>query len=113
MIWPQYERRGDMKRIFCVLAAISLIFVFASCSLIPGNPTTTPGTVPSNYPDSVVYKIELSNETYLCSSFNVSNTDADISLRLNEVYSVSSDGKITWIGKEKNISAVKIEKISK
>ena len=103
-----------MKRIFCVLAAISFILVFASCSLIGiGGPTTTSGTVPSNYPDSVVYKIELSNETYLCSSFNVSNTDAEISLRLNEVYSVSSDGKITWIGKEKEISAVRIEKISK
>ena len=103
-----------MKRIFCVLAAISCIFIFASCSLIPsGSPTTTPGTVPSNYPDSVVYRIELSNETYLCSSYNVSNTDAGISLRLNEVYSVSSDGKVTWIGQEKEISAVKIEKISK
>ena len=103
-----------MKRIFCVLAAISCIFVFTSCSLIGiGSPTTIPGTVPSNYPDSVVYKIELSNETYLCSSFNVNNTNAEVSLRLNEVYSVSSDGKITWVGKEKDISAVKIEKISK
>jgi len=103
-----------MKKIFYVLVAISFIFVFASCSLIPsGSPTTNPGTVPSNYPDSVVYKIELSNETYLCSSFNVSNTDAEISLRLNDAYSLSSDGKITWIGKEKEISVVKIEKISK
>ena len=103
-----------MKRIFCVLAAISCIFVFTSCSLIGiGSPTTIPGTVPSNYPDSVVYKIELSNETYLCSSFNVNNTNAEVSLRLNEVYSVSSEGKITWIGKEKEISAVTIEKISK
>jgi hypothetical protein len=102
-----------MKRIFCVLAAISCIFVFTSCSLIGSDNPTTPGTVPSNYPDSAVYKVELSNETYLCFSFNVSNTDAEISLRLNEVYSVSSDGKITWIGKEKNISAVKIEKIVK
>ena len=103
-----------MKKLPCVLAAISCIFVFASCSLIRvGSPTTTPGTVPSNYPDSVVYKIALSNETYLCTSFNVSNTDAGISLRLNDVYSISSDGKITWIGKEKEISAVKIEKISK
>ena len=101
-----------MKKLFCLLVAISLIFVFTSCSLI-GNPTTTPGTISSNYPDSVVYKIKLSNETYLCSSFNVSNTDAEISIRLNEVYSISSDGKITWIGKEKEISAVKIEKISK
>ena len=102
-----------MKKILCVLVAISFIFVFASCSLIGiGSPTTTSGTV-SNYPDSVVYKIKLSNETYLCSSFNVNNTDTEVSLRLNEVYSVSSDGKITWIGKEKEISAVKIEKISK
>jgi hypothetical protein len=102
-----------MKKIFCMLVAISFIFVTASCSLFgAGSPTTTSGTV-SNYPDSVVYKIELSNETYLCSSFNVSNTDTGISLRLNEVYSVSSDGKITWIGKEKDIPAVKIEKISK
>jgi hypothetical protein len=96
-----------------LLVAISFIFVFASCSLIGNGSLTTSGTVPSNYPDSVVYKIELSNETYLCSSFNVSNTDAEISLRLNEVYKVSSDGKITWIGKEKDISAVKIEKISR
>ena len=103
-----------MKKLFCLLVAISFIFVFAACSLIPsGSPTTTPGTVPSSYPDSVVYKIALSNETYLCTSFNVSNTDAGVSLRLNEVYSISSDGKITWIGKEKEISAVKIEKISK
>ncbi len=103
-----------MKKIFCMLAAIFIIFTFASCSLIGiGNPTaTTSGTV-SNYPPSVVYKIQLSNETYLCSSFNVSNTDAGVSLRLNEVYSVSSDGKITWIGNEKDVSAVKIEKISK
>jgi len=103
-----------MKKIFCVLVAISIIFVFTSCSLIgTGSPTaTTSGTV-SNYPASVVYKIQLSNETYLCSSFNVSNTDAGVSLRLNEVYSVSSDAKITWIGKEKDLSAVKIEKISK
>ncbi len=102
-----------MKKLFCVLAAISFIFVFTSCSLIGIGSPTTSGTVPSNYPDSVVYKIELSNETYLCSSFNVSNTDAEISLRLNEVYSLSSDGKITWIGNEKEISAVTIEKISK
>ena len=102
-----------MKKTFCLLVAISFIFVFASCSLIGiGSPTPTSGTV-SNYPDSVVYKIKLSNETYLCSSFNVNTTDAAISLRLNEAYSISSDGKITWIGKEKEISAVKIEKISK
>ncbi len=102
-----------MKRILCLLVAISLIFVFGSCSLIGKGSSTTSGTVTSNYPDSVVYKITLSNETYLCSSFNVSNTDAEISLRLNEVYSISSDGKITWIGKEKEISAATIEKISK
>ena len=102
-----------MKKLFCVLAAISFVFVFASCGLIGTSSPTTTTTVPSSYPDSVVYKIELSNQTYLCSSFNVSNTDAEISLRLNEVYSISSDGKITWVGKEKDISAVKIEKISK
>ena len=102
-----------MKKILCLLFTISFIFVFASCSLIGIGSTTNTGTGSSNYPDSVVYKIKLSNETYLCSSFNVSNTDADISLRLNEVYSVSSDGKITWIGQEKVISAVTIEKISK
>ena len=103
-----------MKKLLCVLVAISCIFVFASCSLVGiGNPTATSETVPSNYPDSVVYKIKLSNETYLCSSFSASNTDAEISLRLNEVYSISSDGKITWIGQEKEISAVTIEKISR
>ena len=103
-----------MRKIICLLVAISLIFVFGSCSLIGnGSPTTTSGTVPSNYPDSVVYKIKLSNETYLCSSFTVSNTDTGISLQLNDVYSMSSDGKITWIGQEKVISAVTIEKISK
>jgi hypothetical protein len=103
-----------MKKIFCVLVAISIIFVFTSCSLIgSGSTSPTTGTVSSNYPSSVVYKIILTNETYLCSSFNVSNTDTAISLRLNEVYSVSSDGKVTWIGPEKDISAVKIEKISK
>ena len=103
-----------MKKIFCLLLAISFIFVFTSCSLIGiGSPTTTSGTVSSNYPDSVVYEINVSNETYLCSSFNVSTTDAGISLRLNDVYSLASDGKITWIGQEKVISAVTIEKISK
>ena len=102
-----------MKRVFYMLLAISFVFVCGACSFINvGNPTTS-GTVSSNYPDSVAYKIELSNETYLCSSFNVSNTDAEISLRLNDVYSLSSDGKITWIGKEKEISAVKIVKVSK
>jgi len=108
------KRRGDMKKIFCLLAAISSVFVLGSCSLIGiGSPTKTTGSVSSNYPDSVVYKIKLSNETYLCSSFNVSNTDAEISLRLNDVYSVSSDGKITWIGKEKQVSAVAMEKITR
>jgi hypothetical protein len=102
-----------VKKIFCVFAAISFIVVFASCSLIGIGSSTTPGTVPSNYPDSVVYKIKLSNETYLCSTFNVSNTDAEISLRLSDVYSVSSDGKITWMGKEKEILAVKMERISR
>ena len=102
-----------MKKLICLLAAISFIFIFGSCSILGIGSTTTPGTVSSNYPDSVVYKIALSNETYLCTSFNVSDTDAGISLRLNEVYSVSSDGKITWIGTEKEISAVKIEKVAK
>ena len=45
-------------------------------------------------------------------SYNVSNTDAEISLKLNDVYSMASDGKITWIGKEKEVPAVKIEKIA-
>jgi hypothetical protein len=103
-----------MKKILCILVAISFILVLASCSLVGiGNPSSTSGTISSNYPDSVAYKINLPNETYLCSSFNVSSTDAGVSLQLNEVYSVSSDGKVTWIGKEKEISAVKIEKISK
>ena len=103
-----------MKKIFCLLVAISFIFMFASCSFIGiGSPTSTSGTASSNYPASVVYKIKLPNETYLCSSFNVSNTNIDISLQLNEVYSISSDGKITWIGQQKVISVVTIEKISK
>jgi hypothetical protein len=100
-----------MKKIFSLLVAISFVFVFTSCSLIP---TTTPsGTASPGYPDSVVYKMTLSNVTYLCSSFNVINTDAGITLKLNEAYSLSSDGKVTWIGTEKDISAVKIEKVSK
>jgi len=99
-----------MKKILCLLVAISSVFVFTSCSLLGiGRPTTTV----ADYPESVVYRIELPNATYLCSSYNVSNTEAEISLRLSEVYSVSSDGKITWVGTEKEISAVKIEKISK
>ena len=102
-----------MKRLFCLLAAILFVFVLGSCSLI-GTGSPTPGaTVASTYPDSVVYKVSMSDQTYLCSSFNVNNTDAGVSLLLNEVYSVSSDGKITWIGKQKEISAVKIEKVSK
>ena len=102
-----------MKKILCLLVALSFIFVFGSCSLISTSKTTTSGPVSSGYPDSVVYKIKLSNETYLCASFNVSNTDTGISLQLNDVYSMTSDGKITWIGQQKVISAVTIEKISK
>jgi hypothetical protein len=102
-----------MKKILYWLLAISLIFVFTACSLIGSKTPATSGTITSNYPDSVVYKLKLSNETYLCSSYAVSNTDAAVSLRLNDVYTLSSDGKITWIGKEKEISAVTIEKISK
>jgi hypothetical protein len=101
-----------MKRFFCLLVAISFIFVLGSCSLFGGS-TTTSGPASTGYPDSVVYKIKLSSETYLCSSFNISNTDSEISLKLNDVYSMASDGKITWIAKEKAISAAKIEKISK
>jgi len=102
-----------MIKLICLLVAISCIFVFGSCSLINTGSNTTSGPVSSNYPDSVVYKIKLSNGTYLCSSFNVSTTDAGISLALNDVYSMTSDGKITWIAKENVISAVTIEKISK
>ena len=101
-----------MKKLLGLLAAISFIFVSASCSFL-GSSTTPSGTASSGYPDSVVYKIKLSNETYLCSSYTVNNTDAEISLRLNDVYSMASDGKITWIGQEKVISAVTIEKITK
>jgi len=102
-----------MTKIICLLVTISCIFVFGSCSLINTGSNTTSEPVSSNYPDSVVYKIKLSNGTYLCSSFNVSTTDAGISLALNDVYSMTSDGKITWIAKENVISAVTIEKISK
>jgi hypothetical protein len=101
-----------MKKVFCLLVAVSFIFVFGSCSLFGGT-TTTSGPVSTGYPDSVVYKIKLSNETYLCSGFNTSNSDSEISLRLTDVYSVSSDGKITWLAKEKEISAATIEKVSK
>jgi hypothetical protein len=101
-----------MKKVFCLLVAISFIFVFASCSLL--NSSTTPsGPAASAYPDSVVYKIKLSSEIYLCSGYKVSNTDTGISLQLNDLYSMSSDGKIIWIGKEKDISAVTIEKVYK
>jgi len=102
-----------MKKILCLLVTISFILILSSCSLIGIGGSTTSGTVSSSYPDSIVYKIKLSNETYLCSSFNVSNTDAGISLLLTDAYSMASDGKITWIGQEKVISAVTIEKISK
>jgi hypothetical protein len=102
-----------MKKIICLLAAISFIFVFGSCSLISTSSNTPSSPVSSGYPGSVAYKISLSNGTYLCSGFNVNNTDAGISLQLNDVYSMSSDGKITWIGQEKVVSAVTIEKISK
>ena len=101
-----------MKKIFCVLVVISFIFVLGSCSLLGGS-TTPSGTASSGYPDSVAYKIKLSSETYLCSTYKVSSTDAGISILLSEVYSVSSDGKVTWIGQEKDVSAVSIEKISK
>ena len=100
-----------MKKMFCLLAAISFILVSGSCSFI-GNPTTSV-TVPSNYPDSVVYEIQLSNETYLCSSFSVSSTDTEISLQLIDVYLISSDGKITWIGQNKEVTAVKMGRVSK
>jgi hypothetical protein len=103
-----------MKKVLGLVVAISFILILGSCSLIGINSPTPPsGTASSSYPESVVYKIELSNETFLCSNFNVSNTDTAISLRLNEVYSLSSDGKLTWIGKEKEIAAVKIGKIAK
>jgi len=102
-----------MIKIICLLVAIFCIFTFASCSLINTGSTTTSEPVSSSYPDSVVYKIKLSNGIYLCSSFDVSTTDAGISLALNDVYSMTSDGKITWIAKENVISAVTIEKISK
>ena len=101
-----------MKKVFIVLVAVSFIFVMASCSLIGGS-TTPSGTASSGYPASVVYKLTLSSETYLCSSYKVNSTETGISMVLNDVYSMSSDGKITWIGQTKDISAVSIEKISK
>jgi hypothetical protein len=102
-----------MRKIFWLGAIISLICILGACSLIGTSNPTTSVTVSSNYPDSVVYKIKLSTETYLCSSFTVSNTDVGVSLRLIEVYTLASDGKITWIGQEKIVSAVNIEKVPK
>jgi hypothetical protein len=101
-----------MRKIICLLVVISLLFMSVSCSFI-GTSSTTSISASSGYPDSVVYKISLSNGTYLCSSFTISDTDAGVSLRLIDVYSMSSDGKITWVGQEKIVSAVSIEKISK
>ena len=101
-----------MKKLFCILVIIACIFVLGSCTLL-GNSSTPSGAVSSGYPDSVAYKIKLSTETYLCSTYQVSNTDAGISLVLNDVYSMSSDGKITWIGQQKDVRAVIIEKITK
>ncbi len=104
--------KNKIKKVFCLLVAVSFIFVLGSCSLIGGT-TTTSGPVSSGYPDVVVYKMKISGDTYLCSSFTVSNTDSEISLHLNDVYSMASDGKITWVGKTKDVPAVTIEKISK
>jgi hypothetical protein len=101
-----------MKKIFFILVCLAFIFMLGSCSLFGGT-TTPPVPASTGYPDTVVYKIKLSSDTYLCSSFNIINTDTQISLKLNDVYSMSSDGKITWIAKEKEISAANIEKISK
>lgn len=101
-----------MKKIVALLVAVSLVFVLASCSLLGGSATPS-STASSGYPDSVVYKVKLSTETYLCSSFSVSNTDSGISLLLKDVYSQDSSGNITWIGQEKNVPAVIIEKIPK
>ena len=101
-----------MKKIFGVLVAISLMVVMTSCSLLGGS-TTPAGTASSGYPDSVVYTIKLPSETYLCSSYKINSTETGISLALNDVYSRSSDGKITWIGQTKEVSAVSIEKIAK
>jgi hypothetical protein len=101
-----------MKKIFGVLVAVSFIVVMASCSLLGGS-TTPSGTASSGYPDSVVYTIKLSGETYLCSSYKVNSTDSGISLVLNDVYSMASDGKITWVGQTKDVSAVSIAKITK
>jgi hypothetical protein len=102
-----------MRKIIGLLVSISIIFILGSCSLIGSGSTTTAEPTSSGYPDSVVYKIKLSNETYLCTSFNVNTTDAGTSLLLKDVYSMASDGKITWVGQEKVISVISIEKISK
>lgn len=101
-----------MKKIFCIILIIACIFVLGSCTLL-GSSSTPSGTVSSGYPDSVAYKIKLSNEIYLCSTYQVSSTDAGISLVLKDVYSMSSDGKITWVGQQKDVPAVIIEKITK
>jgi hypothetical protein len=102
-----------VKKILFLLAGIIFVFIPASCSLINSSSTTTSGPVSTGYPDSVVYKIKVASDTYLCSSYTVSNIDSGISLSLNTVYSMSSDGKITWIAAQKTVSAVTIEKISK
>jgi hypothetical protein len=102
-----------MRKIICLLVSISFIFILGSCSLIGNGSTKTSEPVSSGYPNSVVYKIKLSNETYLCASFDISSTDAGISLLLKDVYSMVSDGKITWIGQEKTVPVVTIEKILK
>ena len=61
-----------MKILLSTLAAVLLVFLLVSCSLLGGS-TTPVATGSSGYPDSVVYKMKLSNNTYLCSSFTVSN----------------------------------------
>ena len=102
-----------MKKILVLLTAISLVLILSSCSLLSSSSPTPSGTPSSGYPDTVVYKITISDVAYLCSGYNVNNTGTDISLTLNDVYSMSSDGKITWIAKQKDLLAVKIEKIAK
>jgi hypothetical protein len=102
-----------MKKLLGLLVAVFCVFMVASCSLLGNSSPSPSGTASSGYPDSVVYKISISSVTYLCSSYTISNTDTDITLKLNDVYSMTSDGKITWIGKQKDIPAVKIEKVTK
>jgi hypothetical protein len=111
-MFDKLEGKANMKIILGLLGVILIVFVLASCSLLGGSATPS-STASYGYPDSVVYKLKVSNETYLCSSYSISNTDAGISLKLKEVYSQSSDGKVTWIGQEKDVSAVSIEKIPK